>query len=295
MSRLRERFVAAAAAEGRPVEAARVTEAQLLAWHDPAEAAAAARGGGTGSSGGGEEGHLLSGSGGGGGDPLVAPPLFVTRASSAAPGLASASSLGVASLSLTASGAGRGVLSGANPGSRLAPLSGLVPPPLQSRLVPHTGETPGEQLLLRCGRPAARSVGRRLLPSLLAALLAVACVYGACCRSLTRPPLSSTRSHAASLSAVLLSCLPGFWAAAASPRLADAPDLPPAMRTKLRTSIKGVAATAQKLVRGGRGGGAGAVAAAKSGQRTAFGLELLLVRAANANLCAPRVAAPASS
>jgi hypothetical protein len=56
-------------------------------------------------------------------------------------------------------------------------------------------------------------------------------------------------SHVNDLSAVVLDCLPGFWATASSARLADAADLPPAMRARLRQSIKVVAATAQKLVR----------------------------------------------
>jgi hypothetical protein len=60
-------------------------------------------------------------------------------------------------------------------------------------------------------------------------------------------------SHVAELSSVLLSCLPGFWATASSGRLADVPDLPPAVRARLRQSLKTVAATAQKLVRDTRG------------------------------------------
>ncbi|KIZ03142.1 Exocyst complex component 2 [Monoraphidium neglectum] len=55
-------------------------------------------------------------------------------------------------------------------------------------------------------------------------------------------------NHVAELSSVLLSCLPGFWATASSGRLADVPDLPPAVRARLRQSLKTVAATAQKLV-----------------------------------------------
>lgn len=55
-------------------------------------------------------------------------------------------------------------------------------------------------------------------------------------------------SHITDLSNVLLSCLPGFWSVASSSRLADAPDLPPAMRSRLKQSIKAVATTAQRLV-----------------------------------------------
>jgi hypothetical protein len=59
------------------------------------------------------------------------------------------------------------------------------------------------------------------------------------------------------LSSALLSSLPGFWAVASSPRLADATDLPPPVRARLAQSVQAVAGTAQKLVGGAPLGGPG--------------------------------------
>ena len=115
MARLRDRFcaAAAAAAEGRAVDAARATDAQLLAWD----------GGGAGGAGGGEAG-----------------------ADSAAGGFAGSGPARGACWGQAAAGTTSGPQT---LGARLAPLSGLVPPPLQSRLLPQTDCTPGEQLALR--------------------------------------------------------------------------------------------------------------------------------------------------
>lgn len=88
---------------------------------------------------------------------LLAPAMFVAGASSTAPGvaslspLASAAPLSVMGSSTISLGVGGG-LGWTAPG--LAPLSGLQPQSLQSRLVQHTVETPGEQLALRYGHGA---------------------------------------------------------------------------------------------------------------------------------------------
>ena len=133
-------------------DASRFTEHQLLLWHEA---------GGDGSDGSGSTGGLFSGSPGmaaagfvASGSQLVVPALFVGGASSAAPGIAPMASLPAGTMSLMSSAAGAGMGAGSAAGTahshvaRLAPLSGLQPPPLQSRLAGHTAETPGEQLLL---------------------------------------------------------------------------------------------------------------------------------------------------
>jgi hypothetical protein len=75
---------------------------------------------------------------------LVAPALFVAGASSSAPGVATP-----APLRVVGGEGGRPAAGLGGPASRLAPLSGLQPQPLQSRLVQNTSETPGEQLMLK--------------------------------------------------------------------------------------------------------------------------------------------------
>lgn len=238
----------------------RVPEHSLIAWHD---ATGSVRGTQPG------DGNLAA--------QLVAPALFTGGASSASPGVALLAALPVGPVSLMAGG-GEAAVAGAAGGSqgvsRLAPLSGLQSGPLQSRLAGHTAETPGEQLLLRCGRPWVPQ-GTTAPASALTRCCAKLCASSAPCRKPSRPgicprasppylpptphpapriphpPPPAARSHVAELSFVLLSCLPGFWAVAASPRLADAPDLPPAVRARTKASLRGVAATAQRLV--GRG------------------------------------------
>lgn len=120
------------------VDPSRLTELQLMAWSDappdgdggPALAAP-------------DAGLHADEPGAAAFAPLVAPAMFVGGASSAAPGVAAIASLGSAPLSVAAGAGGAG-----GAGARLAPLSGLQPAPLASRLVPHTAETPGEQLML---------------------------------------------------------------------------------------------------------------------------------------------------
>ncbi|GBF96117.1 hypothetical protein Rsub_08993 [Raphidocelis subcapitata] len=126
MARLRERYCST---EG--VASEKVDDAVLLAWSEPrGEAAEPAAGSSPRTALGGDAG--LFG--------LQQQPPGLPAFLSAAPWLAPAGS--------SPSAAGPGGLGAPGLMSHLAPLSGLQPPPLQSRLVQHTTETPGEALLL---------------------------------------------------------------------------------------------------------------------------------------------------
>ncbi|KAI8462855.1 MAG: exocyst complex component Sec5-domain-containing protein [Monoraphidium minutum] len=196
MGRLRDRYcqVAGEVTKGWAI----ATEQQLLAWTgDTGDDGAGDHAPASGSGGGAGGDAPRPGDGGDLGSLLVAPTMGTGGAAGGGPG---------GGAPLGDGGAGGTLLSGGGldgPGVRLAPLSGLQPPPLQSRLVAHITETTGEALVL---------------------------------------------NHISELSSVMLSCLPGFWAAASSSRLADAPDLPLAAKAKLRASLKTVTTTAQMLV-----------------------------------------------
>jgi hypothetical protein len=136
-----------------------VTEAQLLAWRDPGEGpdGGAPPGGPPGTPGGAPDG--CSG-------PL--PEMPGTPPLGAGPGTPGSRGFG-GGLGGPAGGADTGASDGIGPAPlapgaalglslRLAPLSGLQPPPLQSRLVEHTEETAGEALVLRWARGGGRGV-----------------------------------------------------------------------------------------------------------------------------------------